>query len=509
VPTIAMKHLRPVRPLGKLSLTAAVSSLLIGLGLSGCGRLAMTPTGKVEPPAPRVGVIIAEKRDVPVIRRPDGVTRAVSDVTIRARVQGFLQKREFTEGDYVKKGSLLLVIDEEPFAIRVAQAQAVFEEAKAALRKANTSKAREISQAQLALDKTDLELDRIEERRERSLLARKAASQDDYDRARAKAEKSEAQVQSSTASLEQARADYETNILGAEANLQKAKADLDSARIELGYCRMFAPIEGRIGELQVKLGNLVGAPGSSSDTTSLVTIQQLDPMGVDLRPASRYLPFITERIKSGVQVRIRVQGRRMHPHVGKITFVDNHVDPTTSTVLVKAEIPNPDHSVLPGEYVKAYVDIGDYAGALVVPAQAVIEAQEGSRVYVVDAQNIVQVSLVKSVDSYNGLAVLESGLEPGQKVIVEGVQLVRPGQKVQVEELPLSRFERAEDETQETDALDSPLIRLPGAGNPPRGSSGPESPESKKQDAARPAGGTSGQPAPSEKTTQPGSSPRE
>ena len=113
----------------------------------------------------------------------------------------------------------------------------------------------------MALDETQLQLDRVEERRERNLLARKAASQEDYDQAKAKAEKSAAQVEAAKAEpANRPMADYDINILTAQAKIEKARADLESARIELGYCRMFSPIDGRIGELQVKLGNLVG-PG--------------------------------------------------------------------------------------------------------------------------------------------------------------------------------------------------------------------------------------------------------
>ena len=151
-----------------------------------------------------------------------------------------------------------------------------------------------------------------------------------------------AQVEADSASLQQALADYEINILSAQAKIDQARADLQAAEIDLGYCRMFAPIDGRIGELQVKLGNLVGPATSMDDTTSLVTIQQLDPMGVDLRSASRYLPIITRLVKKGLEVKLRIGGQKAHPHTGKITFIDNTVEPTTSTVLVKAEVPNPD-----------------------------------------------------------------------------------------------------------------------------------------------------------------------
>jgi RND family efflux transporter MFP subunit len=400
--------------------------------------------------------------DIPIIGNPNGTTGALSDVTIRARVKGFLREKHFEEGSNVKKDELLLVIEEEPFKVKVDQAKALLDEAEAKLRKAQQSKAREIARAQTTLEETQLQLDRVEERRERNLLARKATSQDDYDRAKAKADKTVAQVEAARANLDQAVADYDVNILAARAEIEKARADLDSARIELGYCRMSSPIDGRAGELQVKPGNLVGPATESSDTASLLTIQQLDPMGVDIRPASRFLPLITKLVRAGLEVKISVQGNRTHPHVGRVLFVDNAIDPTTSTVLVKAQVPNPDHTLLPGEYVRVELNVGDYAGVVVVPSRAVVEAQEGSRVLTVDAENKIGVALVKVLDSYQGLSPLESGLEEGQRVVVEGIQLVRPGQTVTPEEVELKADARAEMMDETPDPLASPFVRIRG-----------------------------------------------
>src|SRR5208282_3970413 len=265
----------------KLCLLAAVSLATVAAASSGCDRLRTAAAAPRETPVPTVTVVRARKMDVPIICLPNGTTRALNQVTIRARVKGFLKEVHFTEGSNVKKGNLLLVIEEEPF------------KAEAAHKKAKESRAKEVAKARVSLDETQLQLDRVQERRERNLVARKAASQEDYDQAKANVDKSAAQVEADSASLQQAIADYDINILSAQAKIDQARADLQAAEIDLGYCRMFSPIDGRIGELQVKLGNLVGSATSMDDTTSLVSIQQLDPMGVDLRPASRYLPVIT------------------------------------------------------------------------------------------------------------------------------------------------------------------------------------------------------------------------
>ena len=173
-----------------------------------------------------------------------------------------------------------MVIEEQPYQIQLDLAKAKLEEAQAELVQAQQSKSREVAEAQLHLDEAQRTLDQVEERRERSLLARNAATIDDVDRRVATLKKSSAQVEADLAKLEQTRADYETNILAAKAKVNAAKADVEDAALNLGYCKMDAPIDGKIGQLLVKAGNLVGP----DQNTDLVTIRQLNPMGVDLFP---------------------------------------------------------------------------------------------------------------------------------------------------------------------------------------------------------------------------------
>jgi len=485
-------------PRGKFYLLTASSLATVAAALSGCDRTRTATAASRETPVPTVTVVRARKMDVPIIRFPNGTTRALNQVTIRARVKGFLKEAHFKEGSNVKKDDLLLVIEEDPFKVKVAQAKAVLEEAEAALKKAKESRAKEVAKARVSLDNAQLQLDKVEERRERNLVARKAASQEDYDQAKVKVDKSTAQVEADTAALLQTTADYGIDILSAQAKIDQARADLDAAQIDLSYCRMYAPIDGRIGELQVKLGNLVGPATSMADTTSLVSIQQLDPMGVDVRPASRFLPVITKLVKKGLDVKVRVGGQRAHPHTGRITFVDNTVESTTSTVLVRADVPNPEETILPGEYVKVEVNIGDYAGAIVIPEAAVVEAQEGSRVLVVDDQNKAQLAVVKTLDVYQGLVVIESGLNEGQNVIVKGVQLARPGQVVKTEESALENFIRPGSVSTAPDPMDSPLMRIRGESQ-----DGSNPPSSGRTGEKQPTPGRTGAPVQLEKTSRP------
>jgi RND family efflux transporter MFP subunit len=416
------------RGAGSKSLLTAAAAFLT---LAGCHPRTESP-----PEQALARVVVAEARTmtVPLTATANGTTRALKDVTIRARVKGFLKEQLFKEGSNVKKGDLLLVIDEQPFKVKLEAAQAKLAEARANLEKAKKSKAVEVAKAQLDLDQSNVTLAEIEARRERALLVRNATPKEEVERKDATLTKNRAQVESSRASLEQARADYDINIASATAGVAKAQAEVDDARIELEYCRMSAPIDGRIGELLVKVGNLVG--GDSS--TELANIQQLDPMGVEFRPSSRYLPTITELVAKGLFVEFVIQGDRKsgdrtHPHKGKVYFIDNKVDLSTSTVLLKAEVPNPDQALLPGEYVKSNALIGERKDALVIPERALIEGQEGTTVFVVDAQGVVDRVKVTPAETYRGLRVIDAGLRPGQKVIVEGTQLVRRGSKVEAE----------------------------------------------------------------------------
>ena len=182
---------------------------------------------------------------------------------------------------------------------------------------------------------------------------------------------------------------------------------------------------------------------------------------ISTRPL-RDLPIATRlQEKGGIPVTVAVEGKRPHPYVGKTIFIDNQVDKQTSTFLVRAEVPNPDGSILPGQYIKATITLNLY-DAIVVPEQAVLEGQEGPRVYVVDAANKVQVAKVTPVDDYQGLRVLESGLEAGQRVIVEGIQLVKQGQVVEPVEVPLDQFRNTAPPALDDDLrFDSQVSRLP------------------------------------------------
>ena len=281
-------------------------------------------------------------------------------------------------------------------------------------------------------------LAQIQERRTRTLLARHASSAEELDKTEADRRKWESQVVADLAHLHQANADYEVGIASARAQVEAARAAVRDAELNLGFCTIAAPLErSRSARAKVKVGNLVGPDSSGGGAFSeLATIQQLDPMGVDIRLSSRDLDRTRHLIHGGLAVRLSrsgLLGDQEHPYEGKGYFIDNIIDETTSTFLAKARMPNPDGLLLPGEYVKVRLVVDKLENAVVVPARSVIETDSGAVVHVVDSQGKVAVQRVEATQSYPGLRVIAKGLDSGVSVIVEGLQSIRPGITVKTE----------------------------------------------------------------------------
>ncbi|WP_148594835.1 efflux RND transporter periplasmic adaptor subunit [Aquisphaera giovannonii] len=416
-----------------------VAACVVLAALGGCRNQGAPPA----PAAPTVGVVPSRRMDVPIESITNGTTRAIEEVVIRARVRGFLTERHFKEGTTVKAGDLLFVIDEEPYKVALKSAQARKDEAEASLTKAEKSKGREVAAAKVQLDKAQLHLAVVEEGRMRALMARQAGSREDFDRAEAERKKYEAQVAADEASYQQAEADYEVGILAAKAQVEASLAAVRDAELNLGYCRMVAPITGRIGEARVKIGNLVGPEATGGGAFSeLATIQQLDPMAVDVRVAGRDLERATGWVKRGLKATLIRPGLGVNQEggeQGEWYFIDNTIDQTTSTFLAKIKFPNAAGSILPGEYVRLRSVVEHSQGAVVVPEQCVIETGAGPVVYVVDQDGKVESRRVEAGETYEGVRIVSKGLDEGVQVIVEGLQLVRPGIPVKVEPANLAK----------------------------------------------------------------------
>jgi RND family efflux transporter MFP subunit len=382
-----------------------------------------------------VGVVQSRRMTVPIMAQPIGTTVSLQDVSIRARVRGFLKEIHFQEGADVKAGQLLCVIDEEPFQASLTAAQAALDQANAELNQAQKSQVVPIAAANLAVSQASLAFARIQEDRNRKLMERLSVSREEYEETRARLQQAEADAQAKQADLDQAKIDFTSKIALAQAQVEKAQANLVQARLDLSYCRMSSPIDGRVGFAGVKLGNLVGpaAAGGGSDYTELVVVRQLDPMGVDMEVSSRYLDRVTGLLAQGVPITVyrpNLDGEENLQYPGKAVAIDNSVNPTSSTFKVRAEVANPRQTMLPGEYVKLTSQVGELPNAVVVPEAAVVETQAGWTVATVDPQGKIAIVPVEATITHDGLRVIASGLQGHETVVTEGVGMVRPGMTV-------------------------------------------------------------------------------
>ncbi len=401
-------------------------ALAASFGLAGCGQ----KNQYVEPPPPEVTVVEPRQQNVARYLGATGTVQPIVTVEIRARVRGFLKERHFEEGSLVEKGQLLLVIDEEPFQVKLDQAKAMRDEARAALHKAERSRAGELAQAKLALDEAALEHALSNEARLRKLIDGNVVTEDEFERAESLRKQAEAQVESSRVALGQSRSDVETNILAARASLAAAETAVRNAEIELEYCRMTAPISGRISEVNHDLGNLVG----DGQASLLATIVQLDPVHVYLTLSESDLLQFEARpgAASGAAapVEMGLAGEEGFPHQGTIDYRDPAIDPGTGTIRLRGRFENPRGTIIPGTFVRLRLAIDEQLGALLVPERALGTDQSGQFVLVVGEGDVVEYRNVEAGSRLGDLRVVEGAIHPGDRVVVEGLLRARPGLKV-------------------------------------------------------------------------------
>lgn len=409
-----------------------IPGMLFVLGFAvGCDR-----GNRYAPPPPaEVTVRTPSKKSVQTYLEYSGVIRAKESIALPARVQGVLKERLYQEGAEVKADQLLLVIDETEFKAKVEEAAAALADANANLVKSQTSQAREVATAQLALDKASLLLAQLELSRQRSLISRNAASQQDIDRADATTKKSAAQVQSDEASLAQAKADYDVNIESAKAKISSADAKLKLAVLDLSYCRIKAPVNGRVSRSIRDVGNLVGGP----QTMILANILQEDEVYayMDISEGD-LLRFRAQRrsgerpdfLKETIPLDLGLMDEKGFPHKGRVNYASPGVDPTTGTIEARGLFPNPDRQLIDGAFARIRVPYQTRKDALLIPDEAIGSDATGRYVLVVNAENKVAKKFVEIGPQAEGERVIETGLEAGDRVIIVGIQKARPGDTV-------------------------------------------------------------------------------
>lgn len=347
----------------------------------GCPR---PPAPRLEPPPAPVLVATAGTRTVPVQVRAIGSVKPLATVAVRSRVGGTLTEVRFKEGHDVKKNQPLFTIDPRPYEAAVKQAEANLARDKALHRGAELA-VRRIEQGGTGGAITASELD----------VARTAAA-------------------------------------SAKATVEADEAALAAAKVQLSFTTITSPIDGRAGELLVNAGNLIDANG----TTALVVVNQISPIFVTFALPEQMLPAVAAARRAGpVRVESHLRGGES-PVAGTLAFVDNAVTTASGTVQLKAEFPNTDQALWPGQFVDVVLVIRDRPDSVVVPAGAIQTGQQGSYVYVVTAEKTAELRTVMVAFEFEGQAVIEAGLKAGETVVVEGQLRLTNGTKVDPKPAP-------------------------------------------------------------------------
>jgi membrane fusion protein (multidrug efflux system) len=402
--------------------------LSCSLLLDACERRAAPPP----PPPPEVAVVTIQAQRVVLTNELPGRTSPYRVAEIRPQVSGIIQKRLFEEGSDVKADAVLYQIDPAPF-------QAAYDNAAAnlaVLRKA-PDRARAALQASIAVvarQRATLELARTNVQRFEELFKDRAVSASQRDQAVTDVEVAEATLRAAEAQVESDR----EALAAAEAAIQQGEATLETARINLGYTRVTAPITGRIGKSNVTDGALVAA----YQPLALASIQQIDPIYVDVPQSTTELLRLKKRLAKGRlitgsedqrKVKLLLEDGTPYPVEGTLQFRDVTVDPTTGSVTLRMIFPNPKSTLLPGMYVRVVVQEGIAEQALLAPQQGVARDPKGNPiVLIVDGAGKVQQRRLTLDRTIGDQWLVSSGLAPGDRVVVEGSQRVRPGDAVKV-----------------------------------------------------------------------------
>jgi len=408
-----------------MALGAGSGAALLALG---CSR---GSTEQAKAPPPPVPVVMQEVRvsDVPVFGEFTGRLEACQTIDVSARVEGVLIKRLFEEGDEVAEGQVIFEIDDRPFAARLKESQAALAKATADLRLAREQVQVRAAEASVVQAQAQLARARADEARLRPLAEIDAVPRQDLDNAIAYTQVMQAELDAREATLENTRLSTEIEIARGEAAVAAAAADLDMANINLGYCTIAAPTTGRIGKTSIDVGNLVGRP----DSSLLATIRVIDPIDVSFAISEAdYLRFVntdggTPEVPS--LTLILADGSTWR-EVGELRFAERVIDIRTGTMTIRGRFPNPEDVLRPGMFGRIRAEVRELPKAILVPRRAVMQRQTARFVYVVGDDGVVKQRGVTLGPEQGGDVVIASGLEPGERIIVEGLQKVAPGSRV-------------------------------------------------------------------------------
>ncbi len=360
-----------------LALAAVVLALLATVG---CSKNNVQAAPAM--PAPLVSVVKATAQDVPRYLDEIGRNAAFESVAVTPQVGGRITERHFQDGENLRKGQLLFVIDPRPYKAQVDSAQAALAQAKAAL-----------------------DLAKIQFARDEEVIASKAISKQDYDTKKNAVDVDQAQVEA-------------------------AEATLETAKLNLEYCYIHSPIDGRAGARLVDVGNVVQA-----NSTSLLSIQRLDPIYANFTITESDLPVVQKQMSSGtLKAAVRLPSDTENAaRAGRIEFLDNAVQSGSGTVNLRATMNNADRHFWPGQFVHVKLVLATEKGAVLIPSQAAQISQQGPFVYVVKSDDTAELRPVKLGQRQGDNVVVTEGVAPNECVVLAGQMLVRPGGRVRVD----------------------------------------------------------------------------
>ncbi len=382
------------------------------------------------PPPPKVTAVKPAVEAVPIFLEENGQTEAVEQAIVQARVRGILQEIKFKPDSLVTEGTPLFLIEQQEYLAALKSAEATISSAKAALETAQAAIG--VADARIAAADAAIKVSQAEVDRMTNLLGSKAVSQSEYDAARADLETSVAAKQGAVA----AKIANEAEIINAQAQVAKAEADLTQAQLDLDRTVIQAPISGRVTKTMVKRGNLV------ENGTPLIEIVKNDPIWANFNVSERFLLDFERASKrnadnsidpTNVKVQLQRSGDIGFPFDGHLDYYDPKIDQDTGTLQLRAVFDNKGDegaNLLPGLFVRVRVQIGQYDNALLIPERAIGRDQVGTFVYVIGIDKKAVRKNVMLGTKYNDMMVIESGLDPGDSVIVDGIQRVRAGIEV-------------------------------------------------------------------------------
>ena len=357
-------------------------AILATLTFSSCGSAnSKSAQASVTPPSIPVAVSSAEQRDFPVYLSGLGSVQASNTVSLKSRVDGQIVQIAFKEGQFVKQGELLLVIDPRPYQVALEQAEAA-----------------------LARDQAQLKNAQLDYQRYQGLFKEGVISQQQYDAQRA--------------------------MVGQlDGTIKADQATIDNAKLQLVYTRVTAPVSGRIGLRLVDIGNMVHA----ADTNPLLVVTQLQPIAVVFTLPEDALPNVAKHMKNGaLEVDAYSRDDTTKLASGKLLTIDNQIDPTTGTGKLKAMFDNTDAALFPNQFVNARLLLETKKGATVIPAAAIQRGPQGSTfAYVVKSDKTVEVRNLKVALTQGNLSVIASGIAPGEQVVTDGQDKLQGGSRVE------------------------------------------------------------------------------